>query len=272
MREAALPSSVTPFFAPGAAHEITVAGGCRPCLTSSLCNQRSMPCAVAVVLRFALSTRPSLQSRRRSFAAACKCLKAEDFSGLTRPSLQPPLASDTSCAADRGCAPHRPGAPRDTVASSRCGVDSRPLGIAPGSRDSRGQLVSAVVATGGGVRVDTQQRSNNVGEEFVGGVERGCRMLRTADESDSLLAPGKVAARGWQGNWRWGRSTRNEKLAHELSTFPPSTIRNRLALMYAHTSMKQCPARSILPRVRSRAASNQGVAGWRWGVSQLIDF
>jgi len=75
-----------------------------------------------------------------------------------------------------------------------------PRGIAPGSRDSRGQLVSAVVATGGGVRADTQLRSNNVGEEFVGGVKRGCRMLRTADESDSLLAPGKVAARGWQGN------------------------------------------------------------------------
>ena len=200
MREAALPSSVAPFFAPGAAHEITVAGGCRPCLTSSLCNPRSMTCAVAAVLRFAPSTRPSLQSRRRSFAVACKCLKAEDFSGLTRPSLQPPLASDTSCAAGRDCAPRRPGAPRDTVASSRCGVDSMPRGIAPGSRDSRGQLVSAVVATGGGVRADTQLRSNNVGEEFVGGVKRGCRMLRTADESDSLLAPGKVAARGWQGN------------------------------------------------------------------------
>ncbi len=200
MREAALPSSVTPFFAPGAAHEITVAGGCRPCLTSSLCNQRSMTCAVAAVLRFAPSTRPSLQSRRRSFAAACKCLKAEDFSGLTRPSLQPPLASDTSCAAGRGCAPRRPGAPRDTVASSRCGVDSMPRGISPGSRDSRHQFASAAVAIGGGVRADTRLQSNSVAQEFVGGVERGCRMLRTAAESDSLRAPGKVAARGWQGN------------------------------------------------------------------------
>ena len=75
-----------------------------------------------------------------------------------------------------------------------------PSTISLGSRDSRHQFASAAVAIGGGVRADIRLQSNSVAQEFAGEVERRCRTLRTVDESDSLRAPGKVAARGWQGD------------------------------------------------------------------------
>ena len=156
--------------------------------------------AVAVVLRSAPSIRPSLQSRHQMSAEVCKCLKAMVFSGLTRPSLQSTSFADFWCVVSPGCALHRPGEPRDIGASNRRDADSMLSRISPGSRDSRHQFASAAVAIGGGVRADTRRQSNSVAQEFVGGVERGCRMLRTAAEFDSLQAPGKVAARGWQGN------------------------------------------------------------------------
>lgn len=198
------PASGGAVLLPGAAHRITLAGGRAPCLTSSLCNQPWMVRAPAAALRSAPSRRPSLQPRHRTRAGACKCLKAEAFSELTRTSLQSSFSLGSWHAVDLGCAPYRPGEPRDTVASSRYGTDSMQRGTAPGCRDSRHQSASAAVATVGDVGAGTRQRSNSVGLEFVGGEERGCRMLRTAAEFDSSRAPGKVTARGQQVDVAFG--------------------------------------------------------------------
>lgn len=163
----------------GAAHKITLAGGRRPCLTSSLCNQLLMARAVAAALRSGPSRRPSLQSRLRTRAGARKCLKAEAFSGLTRPSLQSLVVDRFLSAARADCARHRPGGLCDSCANSHSDAVSTSLELVPGCPGNRCPSGDAASAIAVDAPVGTGRPSNIVASALEGARGRGGRTRRT---------------------------------------------------------------------------------------------
>lgn len=164
---------------PGAAHKITLAGGRRPCLTSSLCNQLLMVREAAAALRSAPSRRPSLQSHLRARAGARKCLKAEAFSELTRTSLQSLVADRSLPVAEPDCAPHRPDGFRDSCASSHGDAVSTSLELVPGCPGSRCPFEDAASAIAADAPAGTRRPSNIVASALEGVRGRGGRTRRT---------------------------------------------------------------------------------------------